>query len=263
LWWLHVQPTDLNNLSGMSASWRNPGVLFAHNDMTRADVYALGRDGKLLARFSLANAGAVDIEDMAVGPCPTGTCVFLADIGGNISARTEFAIFRIAEPEVSTTGTGATTTVTFEKFRFAYPDGSHNAEGLLIEPKSGAAYVVTKLAAGQPSAIYRLTQPLSATTLNMATKVADLTVPRTGDMPATSASAHPCGRGFLIRTGNTVYEFRIDGSAAFETAFAVAPVAVPAGTEPQSEAISYAPDGRGYFSSGETAAAPIYEVRCP
>jgi hypothetical protein len=81
-------------------------------------------------------------------------------------------------------------------------------------------------------------------------------------MPATSTSAHPCGRGFILRTGNTAYEFRIAAGAAFESAFAVTPTVVAAGTEPQSEAITYRPDGLGYYTSGETASAPIFAVAC-
>ena len=65
-----------------------------------------------------------------------------------------------------------------------------------------------------------------------------------------------------MRTGNTAYEFRIALGAAFESAFTVTPTAVPVGTEPQSEAISYRADGLGYYSSGETASAPIFAVGC-
>jgi hypothetical protein len=259
-----VQVADLDNLSGMAVSWKNPGVLFAHNDMTQAHVFALAPDGRLLARYSLSAAGAVDIEDIGVGPCDAagGTCLFLSDIGGNLGARADFAIFRLAEPQVPVTANATAMPVTFERFSFTYPDGQHNAEGLLVEPKTGALYVVTKVAAGMPSAVYALPHPLAASG-NMARKVADLPVPKSGDSPATSASAHPCGLGFLLRTGERVYEFRIAVGAAFETAFAAAPVSLASATEPQSEAISYRPDGRGYFSSGETPSAPIFEAACP
>jgi hypothetical protein len=257
-------PTGLDNLSGMTASWGNPGVLFAHNDMTQAIVYALATDGRLLARFALPSAGAVDIEDIAVGPCPAGTCVFLADIGGNLSAsRVEFAIYRIAEPAVPAGGTTATTNVSFERFRFAYPDGAnHNAESLLVDPATGALYIITKVAAGQPSTAYALPTAPSTSAANTLRKVAELPVPRSGDSPATAASAHPCGLGFLLRTNGIAYEFRIAAGAPFESAFAASPVVVPTGTEPQSEAIAYRADGRGYFTSGETAAAPIFAVGC-
>jgi hypothetical protein len=257
-------PAALDNLSGIAASWRNPGVLFAHNDMTQAHVFALGTDGHVLARFALTNAGAVDIEDIGVGPCPGGSCVYLADIGGNLSAsRVEFSIYRLTEPTVPSGGTTATTSVSFERFRFTYPDGAnHNAESLLVDPASGALYIITKVTDAQPSAAYALANPPSANASNTLRKVADLTVPRPGDTPATSASAHPCGLGFLLRTNKVAYEFRIAAGAPFESAFGVAPVVVPTTTEPQSEAITYRADGQGYFTSGETAAAPLFTVTC-
>jgi hypothetical protein len=206
----------------------------------------------------------MDIEDIAIGPCPAGTCLYLADIGGNLSAsRVEFAVYRITEPAVPAGGTTGTTDVAFERFRFNYPDGAnHNAEGLLVDPASGALYVVTKVAAGQPSTVYALPDPPSVTALNSTRKVIDLPVPRAGDSPATAASAHPCGLGFLLATNNAVYEFRIAAGQPFETAFAATPTAVPSTTEPQREAVAYLPDGRGYFTSGETASAPIFEVTC-
>jgi len=258
-----LQVAALAELSGIAASWRNPGVLFAHNDRARADVYALAEDGSLRAQFSLPAASPTDVEDIAVGPCPTGTCLYLADIGGNISPRTEFAILRAEEPNVAPGASAATTALTFERFRFAYDDSAnHNAEGVLVDPASGAIYVVTKLADGQPSSVYALPDPPLVDALNVATKVADLPVPMGGDMAASAAAAHPCGTGFLIRTYNAVYEFRIPAGAPFVDAFAVEPVAVPAADEPQSEGITYLPDGRGYVSAGESAGAPIYQSLC-
>ena len=205
----------------------------------------------------------MDIEDIGVGPCPAGTCVYLADVGGNLSAsRVEFAIYRITEPAVPAGGSSATTNVSFERFRLAYPDGAnHNAESLLVDPASGALYIITKVTDTQPSTAYALPNPPSATASNTLRRIVDLTVPRPGDTPATSASAHPAV-WVLLRTNKVAYEFRIAAGAPFESAFAVTPVVVPTATEPQSEAIAYRPDGKGYFTSGETAAAPIFAVTC-
>jgi hypothetical protein len=216
----------------------------------------------VLARFSLQGVTTVDLEDIAVGTCPSGSCLYVADIGGNLAPRTEYAILRAPEPLVDASApVGAEQALTVERFRFAYEDGSHNAEGILIDPGSGALYVVTKLDAG-PSSVYRLPDELDESGLNMARKVADLSVPGPSDSPATGASAHPCGTGFLLRTNDQLYEFRIAPGAAFETAFAVDPVLLESGDEPQSEGVSYLPDGRGFVTSGETAAAPIYRSTC-
>jgi hypothetical protein len=207
-----VQLAELAQLSGIAVSSRDARVLFAHNDRASTTVFALGLDGGLLARFELEGVTTVDLEDIAVGACPGGVCLYVADIGGNLAARSEYAILRAPEPEVDP-GAPATDAVSLpvEVFRFAYEDGAHNAEGILIDPGSGALYVVTKEAAGQPS---------------------------------------------------HVYELRIDPGQPFESAFAAEPVALEAGDEPQSEGVSYLPDGRGFVTSGEMASQPIYRSSC-
>ena len=56
--------------------------------------------------------------------------------------------------------------------RFAYADGrSHNAEALLVHPKTGRLYVVTKNSSG--GAVYRAPAQLRTGAVNILTKVAD------------------------------------------------------------------------------------------
>ena len=256
-----LQVSELDALSGLASSRKNPGILFAHNDHNRPTIFALDLQGKLHARIGLENAPASDIEDIAVGPCPSGQCVYLADIGDNASTRSEYALLRIAEPSVPSSAGNNPMSVAFERFRFNYEDGSHNAEGFMVAP-SGALYVVTKRAEGGSSAVYRLPDTLSASAVNRATKLAELPIPASGGMAASAAAAHPCGLGFLVRTYDRVYEFRIASGAAFETAFKVIPNVVAMPPEPQSEGIDYLADGRGFISSGEGASAPIYQTNC-
>jgi hypothetical protein len=255
----HVGAAGLDALSGAAFSARNPGVLYAHNDHNRPVVYALDDAGEEITRIALAGAPSTDIEDMAVGACPAGSCVYLADIGDNAAVRGEYAILRFAEPRIEP-GASESPDVDFERFAFTYEDGSHNAESLLVPP-SGDLYIVTKLAAGNASSVYKLAQPLAASG-NVAVKVADLPVPKPGDDLLCSGDAHPCGLGFIVRTYNTVYEFRIAEGEPFESAFAVAPTEIAGADEPQSEAIAYLPDGSGFVTSGEGAAAPIYQTSC-
>jgi hypothetical protein len=251
-----VQDPQLNAVSGIAASWRNPGLLYVHNDRDRAEFAAVAESGLMVGRFTVTGAALRDVEDIAVGRCPAGTCVHLADLGNNVTPRTEFQILRVAEPMIA--GMGASATLAGERLAFTYPDGPHNAESLLIDPGSGALYVITKVAAGARSTVYKL-PPFPG---GAATKVADLPVPAAGDQPATAADAHPCGAGFLLRTNNTAYEFRIPMGTPFEDAFKATPMVVPVGVEQQSEAIAYRPDGRGYYTTSEGARPPIHRVGC-
>lgn len=83
-----VTASNLANLSGMAASSRNAGVLYVHNDMTRQEVFAVSESGALLATYGWTGVTVADLEDMAVAHCPAGSCIYLADIGGNLAART-------------------------------------------------------------------------------------------------------------------------------------------------------------------------------
>ena len=68
--------------------------------------------------------------------------------------------------------------------------------------------------------------------------------------------------GFLLRTNNTLYEFRIPVGTAFEEAFFATPVEVPVATEQQGEAVTYRPDGSGYYTTSEGSSPPINAVSC-
>jgi hypothetical protein len=258
-----ITSSALNALSGIAASRRNAGVIYVHNDRNVAQFFAVSEPGALLGTFNVTGAAVEDIEDVAVAHCPAGNCVYLADIGGNINPRTQFAVVRAPEPEVRVDMPGGTMSLAGERLVFAYPDGAnHNAESMFIDPNSDTIYVITKVAAGTPSAVYRVAATFGGGTLT-AEKVADLTVPKSTDREASGASVHPCAPAFLLRTYNTLYEFRAAPGAALEAAFTATPTVVPVATETQSEGVTYRSDGRGYFTTTEGSQPAINRVTCP
>ena len=258
-----ITSSTLNALSGIGASRRNTGVIYVHNDRNVAQFFAVSEAGALLGTFNVTGATVEDIEDVAVAHCPAGNCVYLADIGGNINPRTQFAVVRVTEPEVRVDMPGGTMSLAGERLVFAYPDGAnHNAESMFVDPNSDTIYVITKLAAGMPSTVYRFAATFGGGTVT-AEKVADLTVPASTDREATSASVHPCAPAFLLRTYNTLYEFRAPPGSALQAAFTATPTAVPVATETQGEGVTYRADGRGYFTTTEGSQPPINRAGCP
>lgn len=265
-----IASSELSALSGVAVSRTQPDILYAHNDHDRPVVYALDLQGLLHARVTLANAEAEDIEDIALGKCDTKTCVYLADVGDNAAQRSEYSILRFVEPTVPSAPGDGELTPTFERLRFRYSDGSHNAESLLVAP-NGNLYIITKLAPGSggnvdatgPSSVYRIdASAFAQTSVAEAQKVATLPVPAAGEAALSAAAAHPCGLGVLARTYDRVYEFLVPSGADFEAAFAATPKVVAMPDEPQSEGIDYLAHGRGFVSSGEGASAPIMLTRC-
>lgn len=256
-----VTDSNLNAVSGIATSFANANVLYLHNDRDRPEFFAVSESGALLGTFSMQGATVLDVEDIAVGPCPQGSCVYLADLGDNVTPRQEYVIVRVAEPSVDATDPGGDEALPSETLTFSYPDGTHNAESLLIDHATQNLYVVTKEAAGVPSTVYRLPQTFGEAS-SEAVKVADLPVPGPTDSPATAADAHPCGVAFLLRTNNTLYEFRVAEGEPFETLFTATPSEVPFGDEQQGEAVAYASDGLGYFTTSEGDNPPIHRTQC-
>ncbi len=260
----------LVEISGLAASRSHSGLLYAHNDSGGLPViYGLGTGGQDLGSVTLAGATAIDWEDMALGPCPSGSCLYVGDIGDNGSNRAEaYGIYRIAEPMMLA---ATTSSVSYEYFEIAYPLGAHhNAETLLVHPTSGDVYVVTKTQFGGQSSVYRAAAPLITGMVNPLVLVADLAVPTGLDLPITGGDISPCGTAVLLRSYSTIYRFELPtGAASFDAVF-LAPVSrvpfPPIGLGPsnelQGEAITWAPDGRGYYTVGERAGQQIHFVGC-
>ena len=67
---------ELPEASGVAVSRKSPGVLWSHNDSGEPVIVAVGTDGTTRGRVKIAGATVGDWEDIDVGPCPGGTCVY-------------------------------------------------------------------------------------------------------------------------------------------------------------------------------------------
>lgn len=245
----------LNELSGLVASRSQLGVLFAHNDSgDTARFFAISAlTGSVQQEFLVQNASNRDWEDLALGPCSTGTCLFLGDIGDNARVRTDYALYVVPEPLV--TSGAMMMNVPSQKLPYEYPMAEkHNAEALLVDPHSGRPYIVTKEPNGQPSFVYRFPMPLTPGVSATLELVTTLTVPGPTDLQLTGADVSPCGDAVLLRMYNRLVIQRGDGGV--ESAFAGTPSNVPVAQEAQGEAVAFAADGRSYFTASETITDP-------
>lgn len=143
-----VRVAELPEGSGVAASRRVPGRAWAHNDSGKPLLVALSDGGQAAGTVQVAGAEVGDWEAMAVGPCPAGSCLYIADIGDNDAERERVTIYRVPEPD------GAADSVRVsDVFHATYPDGPHDAETLLVTPQ-GDLFIVTKGETG-PAALYR------------------------------------------------------------------------------------------------------------
>ncbi len=261
-------PGQLDELSGLAVSAKQPGVVFAHNDSGDSPrLFALDSFGRLLAELRLPGAQAVDWEDMAAGPCGNGQrCLFLGDIGDNLRQRTSYTLYRVLEPLVPTDpqAQAAELSLPFDRLPFIYPNNErHNAETLLVHPVTGEVYIVTKETAGTPSRVFRFPSPLTPEAQMTLIDLGPASVPQPSDVLVTGGAIHPCGGSVLLRLYNRVVELRAAPDAGFETVFRAAPVEAPSAIdEPQGEAVTWGVDGQSYFTASEHTGQSLHRVQC-
>ena len=240
---------QLIEISGLASSRRNDGVIWAHNDSgDTARVFALGPRGNHVQTYTLSGAEAIDWEDMAIGPGPDEDVdyLYLADIGDNAAQRADIAVYRVLEPEVSTTGDTPTDHPLgeVEKLTLRYPDRAHDAETLLVDPVGGDLLIVTKELAGGPSFVFRAPgsiEPDVVTTLEEVATInfagLDSSVTPPADAPQlvravpflpTGGDMSPNGRLIAIRTYGTVWIWERPGDAPAWDAFSSPPCEAPA-----------------------------------
>lgn len=170
--------------SGLARSTYPRRVLFTHNDSgDSARFFALGRRCQTRAVLTVPGAPAVDWEDMAAGP---GHTLWLGDIGGN-NPRSRIHVVRVTEPKKLTSRSLRHTAYTL-----TYPDGPHNAEGLMVHPRTGRVFVVSKADSG--AAIYRAPAELKARGTNRLTRV------RSAAAIVTGADFSSSGAFMVLRT---------------------------------------------------------------
>ncbi len=256
--------------SGIVASRRNPGLFWTHNDSGDGPfVYAFDRGGRSRGTWRVSGAQARDWEDIAVGPGPEPgqSYLYAGDIGDNERKREFVVVYRFPEPqagaEESVTDTGPSReTAPAEAIRVKYPDGARNAEALLVHPRTGDLYIVSK--AADSAGVYKLAAPFAAGAIHTLARVGQLRGPDFFGALVTGGDISPDGERVALCDYAQGYELTLpSGAKGFDDIWAQKPSAVPLGLRLQGEAICYRLDGAALLATSEKAPSPLIEVVLP
>ncbi len=213
----------LPELSGLTASARHPGVLWALNDSGNTPVLvALDSDTCAVVGQATVRAANTDWEGLATGTRRGGPVLFIGDTGDNTRQRGQVAVIEVTEPALGTTTVSATV------HPFTFPDGPVDAEGIMA--RGSRVWVVTKQFSGS---VYRV---------NLRTGVAR----EVGAAPsfATDATMSPTARMYAIRDYPSISLYR--GLPPGDRLGRSTPP-----QQPQSEAVAFSADGTTLFTASE------------
>jgi hypothetical protein len=220
--------------------------------------------GRDLGFYQLAKVKLEDWEDLAMGPAqePGQWYLYVGDIGTNTKARHRVSVYRILEPAVKLDQDPVKHKVTdVTRFDFTYPDqGVHDAETLMVDPRSNDLFIVTKPRDTTPT-VYRAKAPMLPNTTTVLEDVGKLTVFEQGKRRNTLVTAgdiSPDGGQILIRTYTSAYLWRRLPNESVVDALKHEPCVVPLSHEPQGETIAFSPDGKAYYTVSEGQQPKIF-----
>jgi hypothetical protein len=252
-------PEEVAETSGLAESRVRPGVFWTHNDSGGDPVlFAVNAAGQLLGTVRVAGAENKDWEDLAVGPCPAGSCIYIGDTGDNNGKRKDVEVYRVPEPAPT-----AAATAPAERFTLRYPQDSRDSEALFVLP-DGALYLVTK-GRRQPVELFRARAPLRAGATSTLQRVSGLSTTEPGRInQVTGAAATPDGRRVAVRTYTGLYVFRTADLLSGDQPAAERVDLTPL-DEAQGEAVEMRNDGTVFLTSespGKGDPAVMAQLSC-
>jgi hypothetical protein len=223
----------------------DPSSYWVHNDSGGDPLlFCIRRSGASCGTLQISGAEVVDWEDIAAGP---DGALYIGDIGDNRRERTAVVVYRVVEP--SAPGSGRTETASADAIELRYPgDRSMDAEALMVHPRTGDLYVVTKDPGG---IVFRA--GANGGTLARAGRVhlpGLLSFPTGGDIA-------PDGHHVVIGTYGFAFELTLPNGARFDDIWRQGPVTVKLPFARQREAVAYRSDGRAIVTTSEGVHAPL------
>jgi hypothetical protein len=247
----------LDESSGIAASKKYPAIFWTHNDGDGGPfLFAFDSAGKRRGKVRISGAAVYDWEDIAIGP---GNQIYIGDIGDNDHRRKEIIVYRVAEPDP-----GVARSSPAVALRLRYPDGPHDAEALLVHPKTGEIYIVTKArGADGKTGVYKA--PASPEAPALLKRIAAIDLPGDSLFTAllgkvTGGDISPDGRRVVLCDYLRAWEAIVpDGS--FDGVWKQKWRPVDVGKRAQGEGICYRHDGKALLVTSEGGSFPLIEVQ--
>jgi hypothetical protein len=262
-----IETEEIKESSGLVNSRCDPEILWTHNDSGDGNfIYALTKKGQKLGTWRVTGAKNIDWEDLATVRDKSGNCfLYIGDIGNNSRTRGIITVYKLKEPKVSPGDRASSKkrplrTEKAEAITLSYPNLRRDAEALLVHPRTGHIYIMSKRFSGA-SGVYKVSGYKSGKT-NTLEQVADVSLPALPNGTVTGAEISPDGKRVIICDYFNGYELSLnENEKSFDDIWEDEPSIIELGKRKQGEAICYASDLMSIFATSEKADSPVIEVR--
>ena len=226
----HLDTSRIRESSGVVLSRTFPEVFWTHNDgggRNRQQLFAITRQGKTLAEFSVQGVRLRDWEDIAIDD---QRHLFVGDIGNNESKKAQLAVYQIDEPDPKRSGP---VVIIKREWHLLFPKTPFDCESLFVF--QGYGYLISKVFKDKKAELYRfpLTEQKEPVVLQFVSRLRI-------DSPVTGADLSPDGRllGLVSKGGASVW--KVDG--AFDKLSKMKPFTTPFRHE-HIEGCCFVPEG--------------------
>lgn len=242
-----ISHNEIDEASGIVCGIANDSYFWVHNDSgDEARIFLLDSAANHQATYYLAGVEARDWEDMATMQIAGKNYLLVGDIGDNLSWHPTIQVHRFEEPpyrSVQTVDTIPQKNIT--TYTLKYADGPRDAESMFFDPIDQKLYIISKrdLRAG----IYETQLPAESTSDTLVLK-------RKASIPytfITSADIATDGSEVLVKNLLNVYYWKRRPGESIVHMFKRQGLMQPYTAEPQGEAITFARDGKGYYTTSE------------
>ncbi|CAH0997859.1 hypothetical protein EMA8858_03993 [Emticicia aquatica] len=240
----YLLPTGVaDEASGLCDSRSMAGNVWVHEDGDNPNLlYQFSHTGQFKGQLKMPFPNR-DWEDISIGAGPESgkNYIYLADIGDNNAAyENQYYVYRFLEPQSLSQQVSK-----YDRIAFQYPDGSRDAECILLDPTTKDIYIVTKREFNVR--IYQLPYPQSVTEVQTAKFIQAIPY-----LIITSGGISTDGKEIVLRNYDAIYYWYLKDTETIISALARnRDKLLPYLKETQGEGFCFDKDNKGYFTNSE------------
>ena len=257
---------QLDEISGLAASHVHEDVLWVINDGGNpAELYAINRRGRVLARYDVRGARNIDWEDLASFTLQGRHYLLVADTGDNAGKRKDIVLHVFEEPARLDGGELKPAWT----IRARWPDGPRDCEAVAVDAAAGQVLLVSKKRNPPDLFALQLARSRGVREARRIGRLAGVPLasaelrrndPRLARLfpQVTAADLSPDGSTLAVLTYGSVLFYRRTPGENWSAAVARMPEAHDVPLIPQAEALAWSAGGAGLYATGEFKPAPLF-----